>query len=109
YSVRLHGTVVSILCLSFLLGDGFVRLFLGELIQRGLGWRGVFIIAAGTLSAIALVSYFTLKASPRDVGGEEAAANPESVFADSGARAGRAGPAPWAFCFGRFSPARPSG
>src|SRR5262249_10109779 len=88
YSVRLHGTVVSILCLRFLLGDGFVPLFLGEPIPPGLGWRGVFIIAAGTLSAIALVSYFTLKASPRDVGGEEAAANPESVFADQGA-AGR--------------------
>jgi OPA family glycerol-3-phosphate transporter-like MFS transporter len=78
---RRHATVMGALSMSYLLGDALARLYLGLLIGGGLGWRGVFFAAAATLAAIAGLGCLTLKASPRDVGGEEPPANPENLFA----------------------------
>jgi OPA family glycerol-3-phosphate transporter-like MFS transporter len=82
YPVNVHSTVMAVLCLSYLWGDGLVRLYLGSFIQHGLGWRSVFFVAAGTLGSISILSWFLLKASPVDVGGEEPAANPVNLFGD---------------------------
>jgi OPA family glycerol-3-phosphate transporter-like MFS transporter len=84
YPVSVHATVMGILCMSYLLGDSFARLYLGLFIHNEFGWRSVFFIAAATLGAITLVSMWTLKSSPRDVGGEEPPANPENVFGTAG-------------------------
>ncbi len=88
-------TVMGFLSLSFLFGDALIRLYLGGLVKIGqryagtpLGyladWRVVFLIAAATLAAIALVTLALLKSSPRDLGLEEPSANPSNVFGEAG-------------------------
>jgi MFS transporter, OPA family, glycerol-3-phosphate transporter len=88
-------TVMGFLSLSFLFGDALIRLYLGGLVKIGehysgtpLGhladWRVVFLIAAATLGAIALLTLALLRSSPRDLGLEEPAANPNNVFGEAG-------------------------
>jgi MFS transporter, OPA family, glycerol-3-phosphate transporter len=84
FPVRVHARVMGVLSLSYLIGDAFARLYLGLFIKAGLGWRGVFFVAAGTLGALALISAVLLKSSPRDVGAEEPPANPDNVFGQAG-------------------------
>jgi OPA family glycerol-3-phosphate transporter-like MFS transporter len=84
YPVSMHATVMGILCMSYMLGDSFARLYLGMFIKLDFGWRTLFFIAAGTLALIAIVSTWTLKASPRDVGLKEPPANPNTVFGSAG-------------------------
>ena len=54
------------------------------LLALGLGWRGLFFVAAGVLAAIAVASTFTLRTSPADVGAIEPEANPENVYGERG-------------------------
>lgn len=123
YPVKWHATVMAILSLSFLFGDAFARVYLGALIRLGenntslsflANWRTVFFIAAGTLTAIAVFVYFTLKSSPKDVGLEEPSANPTNVFGAEGNHADRisirdvlkplvASPLFWLICIMNFS------
>jgi OPA family glycerol-3-phosphate transporter-like MFS transporter len=84
FPVGVIGTVLGLLCLSFFFGDVLARLVLGELVDRGIGWRGVFFAAAGIFAGIFLINKFLLKASPKDVGEEEPPSNPESVFGERG-------------------------
>jgi OPA family glycerol-3-phosphate transporter-like MFS transporter len=79
-----HASVMGVLCLSYLLGDAAARFYLGFFIREGAGWRGVFFLSAGTLAALAVVGWFTLKESPREVGADEPPANPENVFGAAG-------------------------
>ncbi len=58
---------MGVLSLSYLFGDALARFYLGAFVKAGLGWRELFFVAAGTLAVLTLVSYFTLKSSPRDV------------------------------------------
>ena len=46
-----YGTVMGIISLSYLFGDAASRQFMAWLIGHGVGWRGVFYAAAGTLFA----------------------------------------------------------
>lgn len=73
-------TVMGLLSLSYLFGDAFARLYLGAFINAGWGWRELFLIAAGTLLGIALVGFFTLRASPTRVGLPEPPPPPGNVF-----------------------------
>lgn len=84
YSVSVHATVMGILCMSYMLGDSFARYYLGFFIKQELGWRAVFFIAAASLGLIAIVSIWTLKSSPREIGGVEPPTNPENVFGSGG-------------------------
>jgi OPA family glycerol-3-phosphate transporter-like MFS transporter len=84
FPVSVHASVMGFLCMSYLLGDGLGRLYLSGLLELGLSWRGLFLAAAGTLGVIALVSVFTLRSTPRDLGEEEPAGNPENVFGSEG-------------------------
>jgi OPA family glycerol-3-phosphate transporter-like MFS transporter len=78
-------TVMGILTMSYLLGDAAARLFLGAVIKAGAGWQGVFYIAAGTLGIIGLVSAFTLKGRPAELGLPEPPPPPGNLFgADCG-------------------------
>lgn len=89
YPLGSHATVMGILSMSYLAGDAVVRWFLGTAIKGGLGWRGVFFLSAGVLGAIAVVSLFTLKRSPSDVGFDEPEANPDNVYGESGNQGAR--------------------
>lgn len=79
-----HGSIFGMLTLSYLFGDAIARLGLGMLLHLGLGWRGLFFVAAGVLATIAVASTFTLRASPADVGAPEPDANPENVYGSRG-------------------------
>lgn len=83
-SYRRYGRAMGVLSLSFLFGDAVARLFLGSLIEAGVGWRGVFFWAAGVLLAIAVVNAFTLKTRPEDVGLEPPEVNPANLFGADG-------------------------
>jgi OPA family glycerol-3-phosphate transporter-like MFS transporter len=79
-----HASIMAILSLSFLIGDVFARNYLGALIHFGVGWRGVFFAAAAALGLIALVSTFTLKSTPEELGLPEPEVNPANVFGQAG-------------------------
>jgi OPA family glycerol-3-phosphate transporter-like MFS transporter len=84
YPVSVQATVMGVLSMSYLLGDALGRVYLGGFIRLGVGWRGLFLLAAGTLAGIALLAWFTLKESPRDVGAEEPAVCPDNLFGAAG-------------------------
>jgi OPA family glycerol-3-phosphate transporter-like MFS transporter len=75
-------TVMGILSLSYLFGDALARFYLGAFVKAGVGWRELFLLASGTLFSIALVSYFTLKSSPRDVNLPEPPPPARNVFGE---------------------------
>ena len=57
---------------------------LGSFIEAGFGWRGIFFIAAGSLAVVGVFCAFFLKSSPRDVGAEDPAADPDCVYGEEG-------------------------
>ncbi len=63
-----YATVMGVLTLSYLIGDGLARLYLGQVIAAGAGWRAVFFVAAATLGLIALAGAFTVFDRPADKG-----------------------------------------
>jgi OPA family glycerol-3-phosphate transporter-like MFS transporter len=78
-----YGTVVGILSLSYLIGDAIARQSMGFLIQRGFGWRSLFVYAA-IVGAITLVcNLFLLRDSRTDAGFSEPEVNPLNLFAKS--------------------------
>jgi OPA family glycerol-3-phosphate transporter-like MFS transporter len=76
FSYRTYGTVMGILSLSFLFGDAASRAFLAWLIEEGLGWSGIFVVAAATLFSLFLVNLILLKETPLAIGESEPPANP---------------------------------
>lgn len=79
FSYRSYGTVMGILSLSFLFGDAACRAFLAWLIAKGLGWRGIFEVAAATLLLLLIINLVLLKETPRVIGEAEPAANPLAI------------------------------
>jgi OPA family glycerol-3-phosphate transporter-like MFS transporter len=95
YPLNGQATVMGILSLSFLFGDALIRLYLGGVVWLGErypdtplarfnDWRAVFLIAAASLTVIAVLTAAFLRDTPRDLGLEEPAANPNNVFGASG-------------------------
>ena len=68
YPARVYATVMGALSLSYLIGDSLARLYLGQIMEFGVGWRGLFFTSAGTLALIAVVGTRTVFDHPRDVG-----------------------------------------
>ncbi|MFD1875475.1 MFS transporter [Hymenobacter bucti] len=81
FSYRAYGRIMGLLSLSYLVGDIAAKLVLGQLLDLGLGWRGLFIAAAGVLALVALANWLTLAATPASVGLEAPPASPTSLFA----------------------------
>jgi OPA family glycerol-3-phosphate transporter-like MFS transporter len=52
FAFRSYGTVMALISLSYLFGDALARQFMGMLISAGVGWRGVFLAAAGVLAVL---------------------------------------------------------
>lgn len=88
FSFSVYGAVMGALSLSFLFGDFLSRLFLGQLISMGMGWRGVFFTAAATLTVIFIANLLLLKETPKEIGEPEPEANPGNVFGEEGQEAG---------------------
>jgi MFS transporter, OPA family, glycerol-3-phosphate transporter len=75
-------SVMGVMAVSYLFGDGLAKVYLGAFVKAGIGWRELFFVAAGTLALIALVASFTLKSSPRAVLLPEPPPPPRNVFGD---------------------------
>ncbi len=74
-----YGRVMAAISLSYLFGDFASRLFLGDLIRRGMDWRGVFIVSAVGLALILVPCWAYLRNSPAERGLPEPEANPIAV------------------------------
>jgi sugar phosphate permease len=83
FSYRTYGRVMGLLSLSYLVGDIAAKLVLGRLLDFGLGWRGLFMAAAGVLALVALANWLGLAATPASVGLEAPPVNPTSLFSGS--------------------------
>jgi sugar phosphate permease len=81
FSYRAYGRIMGLLSLSYLVGDIAAKLVLGQLLDLGLGWRGLFMAAAGVLALVALANWLGLAATPASVGLETPPASPSSLFA----------------------------
>lgn len=81
FSYRAYGRIMGLLSLSYLVGDIAAKLVLGQLLDLGLGWRGLFMAAAGVLALVALADGLGLAATPASVGLEAPPASPTSLFA----------------------------
>jgi len=79
FSYHTYGTVMGIISLSFLFGDAASRTFLAWLIARGFSWRGLFVVAGGTLLLLLLISVAVLKETPLEIGEPEPPANPLAI------------------------------
>ncbi len=84
FSYSVYGTVMGIVSLSFLIGDSLSRLFLGQLVVAGMGWRGLFITSGAVMAAIFTLSLFLLKETPSEVGEPEPEVNPANAYAEAG-------------------------
>jgi len=82
FSYHRYGTVMAVLSLSFLFGDAASRTFLAWLIGNGLGWRGVFLVAAVTLFLVFVLNALLLKETPNAIGEAEPEANPMAVVVE---------------------------
>ena len=80
FSFSRYGTVMGIISLSFLFGDAAARAFMGWLIGAGLGWRGVFWVAAGVLAGLWILNAAWIRESPKDLGLPEPPTNPGNLF-----------------------------
>ena len=84
YAPERYGTVMGVLSLSYLFGDAAGRLWLGTLVAHGASWRAVFVAAAATLAAIAVVCTALLRDSPRQVGLAEPPVSSQNVYGEAG-------------------------
>jgi len=84
FSYSSYGTVMGAISLSYLFGDAAARQFMGIMIGRGLGWRTVFQVAAGTLFVIFVLNVVLLKESRKQIGIEEPAINPLNLYGAEG-------------------------
>jgi OPA family glycerol-3-phosphate transporter-like MFS transporter len=81
FSYAAYGTAMGAISLSYLFGDAVGRQFMGVLIAHGLGWRGVFVVSAGSLFVLFLANLLLLKESSAEIGEPETKASPDNLFA----------------------------
>jgi len=81
FSYQSYGKIMGLLSLSYLFGDIMAKLLLGQLLVLGLGWRGLFMAAAGVLAVVALASRFSLKSTPESIGLPAPPTRPDNLFA----------------------------
>jgi sugar phosphate permease len=78
-----YGAAMAIVSLSFLFGDAAARRFMALLIAGGMGWRGVFGVAAAVLAGLLVPCLLFLRESPADIGEVEPRDNPASLFSQT--------------------------
>jgi OPA family glycerol-3-phosphate transporter-like MFS transporter len=84
FSYSTYGTVMAVLSLSFLFGDAACRWVMSELLRHGVGWRGVFLAGAGSLSVLLLANLIFLRETPEERGLPAPEANPLNVYGADG-------------------------
>jgi OPA family glycerol-3-phosphate transporter-like MFS transporter len=73
---------MAFVSLSFLFGDAGCRWMMSELMAHGVGWRGVFFFAAGSLAVLMVINLLLLREAPEDRGLPAPEVNPRNVYAD---------------------------
>ena len=81
FSYSTYGTVMAVLSLSFLFGDAGCRWVMSELMAHGVGWRGVFLAGAASLTALLLANALLLRETPEERGLPAPTPNPLNVYA----------------------------
>jgi OPA family glycerol-3-phosphate transporter-like MFS transporter len=84
FPVRVQARVMGVLSLSYLVGNAFAYYYLGLFLERGWGWRAIFLLAAGTLGVLALAATVLLRSGPAEVGADEPPVNADNVFGKAG-------------------------
>jgi sugar phosphate permease len=84
FSYSTYGTVMAVLSLSYLFGDAACRWVMSQLMAFGLGWRGVFLAAAGSLALLLVANLIFLRESPEERGLPSPDANPLNVYGTDG-------------------------
>jgi OPA family glycerol-3-phosphate transporter-like MFS transporter len=83
FPFRRYGTVMAFISLSYLFGDAVARQFMGVLISKGLGWRGVFLTTAAVLAALLALCASLVRESPLEIGEPEPTPSPASLVPES--------------------------
>ncbi|MBV8852137.1 MAG: MFS transporter [Sinobacteraceae bacterium] len=81
FSYARYGTIAAILTCSYLVGDAAARQSMSWLLERGMGWRGLFVFGACVAGCMFLCNLLLLRESRTEEGYPEPAANPRNVFA----------------------------
>lgn len=81
-----YGSIIGILSISYLIGDAAARQQMGMLIERGYGWRTLFVFAAIVAALMLLASMLWLRESRAAEGYPEAKPNPLNLFAATESR-----------------------
>jgi len=81
FSYSTYGTVMAVLSLSFLFGDAGCRWVMSRLMAHGIGWHGVFLAAAASLSLLLIANALLLCETPGERGLPAPEANPLNVYA----------------------------
>jgi len=76
-----YGSIAGLLSISYLVGDALARQQMGVLIERGYGWRALFLFAAIAAGAMLLANLLWLRESRVEAGYSEPTPNPLSLFA----------------------------
>jgi OPA family glycerol-3-phosphate transporter-like MFS transporter len=82
FSYSTYGSVMAVVSLSFLFGDAGCRWAMSQLLAHGVGWRGVFFFAAGSLTLLLVTNLLLLREAPHERGLPEPEVNPRNVYAD---------------------------
>jgi sugar phosphate permease len=81
-----YGSIIGILSISYLVGDAAARQQMGMLIERGYGWRSLFLFAAIVAGVMLIASLLWLRESRAELGHTEARPNPLNLFAAAESR-----------------------
>lgn len=82
FSPARYGTAMGFISASYLFGDWIARKGVGILVGRGLSWNTIFMVAAGILATLAIITKFVLRETPADRGLLEPPADSQSVYGD---------------------------
>jgi len=81
-----YGSIIGILSISYLVGDAAARQQMGMLIERGYGWRALFLFAAIVAGVMLIASLLWLRESRAELGHAPAKPNPLNLFAAAESR-----------------------
>jgi len=85
FSYSRYGTVAAVLTCSYLVGDAAARQSMSFLLERGVGWRGLFVFGAAVACFMFVCNLLFLRESRIEEGHAEPAVNPRNVFCGAAA------------------------
>jgi len=81
FSYSRYGSVMGVLCLSYLFGDAACRYIMSLLLDAGMGWRGIFVVGSASLAVLLIANWIFLRETPEERGLPSPEVNPLNVYA----------------------------